>query len=349
MKEKETTKKAPIAKTTVNVTELLPIPKTSSKIFIHSLPRKSVLGLNLWTNDTSGKRMEKTKIGNRANDKIPAFYSKKVGGLQNGLSYHYWLENGLQVVNDAGKHLTLQDKMEIKWGLPEGYLHNRPYMKGNSLSDADLSYYQKTSWVVRDGSTVLDTGNMEHDLGYRMFLDSKFVANSLEDRRSWPKATHYITHEGESDQFKYKKSAKKAKAFSTFYNLSLPYKRKFTHILEIASSKVSLTEEQITNLLFDYIDKSTFKAGSNLDKFMQLAVLLDTADGKEMIEAKYLLKKAIDNRVVYEKQGAYNWNKHDGLIILGDTLAETLAFLLNPKKQVLIEDLEKEIKAKTAY
>ena len=112
---------------------------------------------------------------------------------------------------------------------------------------------------------------------------------------------------------------------------------------------VSLTEEQVTNLLFDYIDKSTFQAGSNLDKFMQLAVQLDTADGKALIEAKYTLKKAIDARVVYEKQGAYNWNKQDGLIILGETLAETLAFLLNPKKQVLVDDLEKEIKAKTAY
>lgn len=56
------------------------------KVFIYSIERDTATKVDQFTNDSSGKRMKKTKIG-RATDKIQALYSAKYGVLANGLSY----------------------------------------------------------------------------------------------------------------------------------------------------------------------------------------------------------------------------------------------------------------------
>ena len=346
----EETTKTKTTQTTISFRELLPLPKVSTKIFVHSISRPSVFGIDQWINDSSGKRMKKTKLGDRANDKYPVFYSPKVGGLLNGLSYKEWTYNGLQVVNDDKRPMNLQDKMEIKWGLSSGTLSNKAWKKGDSVREADMTYYQKQVWALRDGSTMFDTGNMDDDLAYYAFLDHKFVANSEADYRSGksPKASHYIAHEGESDNLKFKKSVRKAKAIALLVELDLPTRRKITHTLELASTRVTLSEEQIHNLLFDYLDKTNYQPNSNLDKFLELANLSKSPTGREQLEARYIIKKALDSRIIYEKQGAYNYPRKEGLLVLGENLPEAVEFILNPKKQAIVEDLELAVKAKLA-
>jgi len=58
------------------------------------------------------------------------------------------------------------------------------------------------------------------------------------------------------------------------------------------------------------------------------------------------LKEAIDNRVIFEKQGAYNWVRPAGAIVLGETQGEAVDFLMNPKKSALVEELAQAIKLK---
>ena len=123
-------------------------------------------------------------------------------------------------------------------------------------------------------------------------------------------------------------------------------KRQMADILELCNSKISLYEEQVDNLLFDYIDKSSFNEGSNIDKFNELFTLQQTATGREEFSARHTLQRAMDYRVIYEKQGSYVWNKSTGPITLGETYSEATEFILNPKKQSLVEELEEEIKAK---
>lgn len=55
-------------------------------VFVHSIPRDTALKIDEWTNTTSGKRLQKTKIGN-ATDGLRALYSKSKGGLANYISY----------------------------------------------------------------------------------------------------------------------------------------------------------------------------------------------------------------------------------------------------------------------
>lgn len=97
----------------------------STKVFIQSIPRETATKISDWTNDSSGKKLKKTKIG-RCRDTIMCLYNPKYGGLANGLSYKPWMEDGKQKTDENGNKLTLQDREEQRWNLPKGYLTNRP-------------------------------------------------------------------------------------------------------------------------------------------------------------------------------------------------------------------------------
>lgn len=266
VKEQPKTKKI-LRKTTILYKKLLPVPITPKKVFVQSIPKKSVLGLHKWTHPVSGKLMNKNKIGYKANDKIQFLNSKSRGGLLNGLSYKPWKHEGLQVVDEDDKPMTLQDKYELKWGLPKGYLNNRPSPPKDTRPYHERTYYQNKVVTLKDGTTTFDLGNMEDDLSYMGMLDSKYVANSEREHKAhkWPKATHLIALEGESDEIKYQKTRRRGKAFNLLESdeLHLPMQRKFVHVLGLASSVTDdLTEQQVYNLLYDFIEKSNFQPGS---------------------------------------------------------------------------------------
>lgn len=319
------------------------------KVFIKSIPRDTALKLEDWVNDSSGKRMKKTKVG-RTRDTIMALYDPKVGGLKNGLSYKPWTEDGKAMKDEQGHPLTLQQKLEKKWGLPKDYLHNRPWKKGDTTEEEKLSYFQKKTVKLNDGSTVLDLDNMEDELSYYILLDSKLVANSEAEylAHKWPKATHFIAWENEADEIKFSRTNQKTKAFAFLHDAAMTptIKRKFVYLLGITSSNIALTDEQVHNLLYDYIDSTTYTPGSNIEKFEELATLLKDKPGRDQFEARYMLKQSTDLRIVYEKSGTYTWVRPDGALELGNTQAESVEFILNPKKQALVEELKDAIKAK---
>ena len=325
--------------------------QNKSKIFIHSIPRKTATGISDWTNDTSGKSLKKVKIG-RCKDTYACLYSSKVGGLKNYISYTPWLDDeGQQKKDSNGTLLFLQDKYEQEYGLPKGHLHNRPRQKTDSKNNVAPSYFQQLTLRLNDGGTVLDLNNFDDLMRYYLALESKYVANSEREYRDnkFPYATHYIAHINESDEIKYKKVRKKSEAFAALHNtaMTVPIKRKIVSILEMSSAALYLSEEQVHNLLFDYIDKSTTSPGSNVDKFMGLYNLLKTKTGKERFEAKAFLKEALDTRIIYEKQGTYTWPRPEGEIVIGEKYDEAIEFILNPKKQTLVEDMEEQIKSKS--
>jgi len=319
-------------------------------VFIQSVPREMVLGIEDWVNDSSGKKLKKTKVG-RTRDGLMALYDAKVGGLATGLT-ETWVEEGEPVKDNDGNVLTLQDKMERKWGLDKGYLTNRPWRRGDSLSEEDLTFYQRKVWKFNDGSTVLDLDKMEDELCYYMCLASKYVANSEKEWREhkWPKAVYYIAIENEAEELRYKKTERKSKAFAALHHKDMTnsMKRKFIYLLDIASSTTSLSDEQVHNLLFDYIDKTSFTPNSNIDKFMGFFKKLSTKTGREELEAEMLLKRAVDYRVVYEKAGTYTWPRPEGTIEIGERKAEAVEFILNPKKAGLVEELEEAVDAKAS-
>lgn len=322
----------------------------SKKIFIYSIPRASVFGIHDWTNDSSGVKLKKNKIGS-CTDSIQALFSPKVGGLANYISYTPATdpETGTPLLNDKGQPIMLQEVLEKKWNKPSGYFNNSAY--NPHLGPAEnLTYFQTKSWILQDGCTVLDLNLMDDEMGYYVMLASHLVANSESEWRQhkWPRAQWYIALENESEQIKYRKNEIKSKAFAALHdsNLTDTYKRKFVSLLDLASSRASLTAEQVNNLLYDFIEKSSFTPGSSIDKFNEVYTSLSTPHGREKIEARWILKQALDNRIIYEKQDTYTWIRAKGAVVIGDRYSEAVDYLLNPKKSVDREELLEEIKAK---
>lgn len=319
------------------------------KIFIYSIQRPTATGLSEWKDETSGKPLGKTKLG-KANDGVQALRKSSVGGLANYISYHPWIDpvTGLQVKDETGKPLTMQDQMERKWNKPPGFFTNKAWEKGDSFKEEDRTYFQKARWKMQDGCTVLDMDNMDDELGYYVMLDSKFVANSEKEWRShkWPDARWYIALENESDELKYARNQVRSKAFAALHapDFDDSTKRKFLTILNVANAKSVLTDQQVHNLLYEYIDKSSLAPGSNIDKFNQLFALLSTAAGKQQIYARFVLKQGLDTNVLYEKQNSYFFNRPTGQINIGDRYEDAVDFILSPKKEKEVEELQKMIK-----
>lgn len=320
----------------------------TSKIFIYTIPRNSVFGIHNWTDPTSGQKLNKTKIGN-AKTKLTALYSQKVGGLLNGLSYKPWEKDGKIIQDARGKELTLQQKEEQKWNLEEGFLTNKSWRRGDSLDPEKMSYYQMKTWTLNDGATVLDLTNFDDLMFYYVALDSKFIANSERELKAhkWPYATHYIAITNEGEEIVHERNSRKIKAFGALSDpaLSSTKKKELVWVLDLANSTVDLSNEQADNILYRYIESDSMTKPT-ADKFVQCAALLKDEKGRQEFAAKLLLKRAIDTRVLYEKADTYTWNRSKGPIVIGEKYSEALDFVLNPKKEGLVLEMEQEVKAK---
>lgn len=323
----------------------------SKLVFVYTIPRTTATGLSEFTNDSSGVKLKKTKMG-KCTDWISALYDPKIGGLRNYISYTPWIEEGVQKVDEKGNPLTLQDKMEQKWNKPKGYFTNMPPTKEYKGDGSDLPYFQRKNWVLRDGCTVFDLNNMDDEMGYYVLLASSKVANSEREWREhkWPKAQWYIALENESEEIKYTRNSIRSKAYASLHDPALTdaLKRKFVSVLDISSSTAKLSVEQVHNLLFTFIEQSTFTPNSNIEKFLTIINLLRTADGRVRFDNMYILKQALDLRIVYEKQGTYTWIRPNAAsLVIGDRYDEALDFLASPKKTAEIEELLSQIELKS--
>lgn len=187
-------------------------------------------------------------------------------------------------------------------------------------------------------------------MGYYVMLGSYLVANSEKEWREhkWPRAIYYIALENESESLKYKKNELRIRAIGKLSDNDFTdtYKRKVVSLLDLAPSRSDLTTEQVNNLLFDYIEKSAFTPGSNIDKFTEVTGLLNTPLGREQLEARWILAQALDYRIIYEKQDTYTWVRPKGAIVVGDRYVDAVDYILNPKKNAEVEELMAEIQFK---
>jgi hypothetical protein len=319
------------------------------KVFIMSIPRKTATGLSDARNPTSGELIGKNKI-KKANTKFMCLYSPLKGGLNNYISYtpHIDPTTGLEARNKNGEPIMLQEVLEKKYAKPAGYYTNAPVTKNQE--EKDITFYQTTYWILEDGTTMFDLDTELGELGYYAALESPLIANSEREYREhkWPKAEFYIAIENESDDIKYNKNKVKSKAFAALEDpaLSDTFRRKFVVLLGLANTKANLTIEKINNMLFEYIDSSSFSESSNISKFMVLFNQFKTAKGKETIEVRYIIQQALDLRIMFEKQNTYTWVRPTGNITLGERYEDAVEFMLNPKKAAEVDEIIEEIKKK---
>jgi hypothetical protein len=322
------------------------------KVFIHAIPRDNAQGLHEFESDSTGQKLKKNKIGAYPKDRFRMAIDSKTGLCKSGLSKP-WIENGAQKKDKDGNLLTLQDYYEQKFQLEKGYLHSKPTERDIAtplLKDKSFSPVEEIFIELNDGTTVLDLDILEDCLEYEFALEHPFIANSEKEYRQhkWPKAMYYIAVENESDEIKYQKTAAISTATSYLHDdiLTLPYKRQMIVILKISSARSVLTEAQVHNLLYEYVQNSTHGPGSNLEKFKELYLMIKDAKGRPEFDARYTLQKSQDYYVINEKQGTYSWVRPTGVIVIGETYGEAIQFITNPKKVAVIEELKHELSAK---
>lgn len=320
----------------------------SKLVFVYSIHlQDSATGLSNFVSPTSGVKLKKRKMG-RCTDTISALYSPKVGGLGNYISYTPYVDpkTGMTKLNERGEPVMLQEILEKKWNKPAGFFTNAAFVVGAKPIDENFTYFQRKSWIMQDGCTVFDLNNMDDEMGYYTLLASPYCANSETEWRQhkWPRATHYIALENESDGLKYQKTAIKVAAMGSLGSSELTenYKRKLTALLGLSGVVASnkMTTEQIFNTLFTYIESSSYTAGSNIEKFMNLYNLLKTNDGREKFEAMHILKYAIESKVVYERQGSYYFVRPSGQVTIGDSYDEAIDYILSPKRGPEVEEMQ---------
>lgn len=328
-----------------------------TKVFIKSIPRETATKISEAKSGSTGKRLNKNKIG-RCKDTLRAMYSAQTGKLLTGLTEevlnpYYQTKSALpaefQYIKDL-ERCSLQEVLEIKHKVPKGTYTDKPWQEGTGMRESDLTFFQKFRKKLNDGTTILDLNITHDELAYYMLKASPLVAlsNKFEDRRKKPKAEYYISDINESELEKF---SKREKYHSTIAKLrdskfTPSYQAKVAKALDlIKGDTTSMKQESIYLLLDAYIEEA-FKSTKEdkLTTFEEIYKLSTTAEGKERLDVLCLLSDLIHARLVNENRGTYTWLSK-GLVI-GQRKEDAIQFLLDPKKQPEVDEMKRQLKAK---
>jgi hypothetical protein len=335
---------------------------SNTTVVIKTLPRKSAYNVsefrNVTKDGTTGKSMNKTKVGN-CNDKIRALYSTKTGNLLTGLDEtvaNPYFQSKKSITHEFEyvrnlEEITRQELLEIKHGRPKGFYTSRPWRDGDGHSDAELTFFQKFKYTLNDGSTILDLSKPQEELAYYMFKASPLVAESKkpQDIYAKPKASWYIAdfNESEKDKFSKRKEYNKCVAKLDDSKFTTSYKKKVAKALDLIKGDMeSITDEKIYLMLDSYLQEAlmTKEKEVNLHNFAKVYALTESKEGREELEAKVTLSDLINYRIISDAKGTYTWLSKN--ITIGQREAEAIDWLLDPKKQPEHDELQKQLRAK---
>jgi len=330
-----------------------------TKVFIKPIPRDTASKVSEFKNDTSKIKMNKTKIGRNTYDGLQALYNSGTGRLSTGLDEY--VENPYnnedsnyppefeKVVKGKDKILR-QHLLEIKHQKPINfYSPMAPRKEDHKVPEHKMPFFHTFSFKLKDGATVLDLNKPDDEIAYYIALASSKIANSWKDYANYkfPRATHFISLEGEDESLKFERSKQidKAKGFLTSEDLTEEWVIKFAKYLEL--SKGTVTYKVAYNLLSEFIEKSKTGKKDSVEKFIFLYKEFQTAPGKEKITAAALLEDLIYYRIIGVRQGTYTWfNKN---MVIGNRREEAIDFLIDPNKQPEQEELTNELKIKMKF
>lgn len=330
----------------------------SKKVFVYTIPRPTATKVSEIVNHRNVK-LNQTKITRGCKDTRQALLSEKTGKLSTGLAIMvdnpYKDDKSLPVGFEglAGKEkVKLQHIKEIEHGVPFDYYTDEPFNRANPRKK-EPTFFQTFKFGINDGMTVFDLGKRDDELAYYVMLASKFFANSKRawEERKYPDAVYYISEQEESDDLKYEKRQQRDKATALLSVGKLSdneTQRKLLKILLPKESKGELRAQKVYNLLSSAIDSNErdFTGLTFIERFNKVISLLDHPKGKEEFEARAFLQDLINNWIVSEKNGSFQWKSKD--MSIGATKEKALQFITDPDKQEYYDALVDELRAKTA-
>lgn len=338
----------------------------SKTAYIKSIPRKSAQKRSEYTT-MAGRRLNKTKAGAGVGTVFAPSVDFKMGRLRTGMEkqvVNKWHRATKEESNlpsewydsDIWKKpmITLQESFEIQHNQKRGfYTSEKPKMLGRKKGEA-RTFLQSFKYRLDDGITILDLEKPRDQIMLQLAKASNIIANSKQEAEFSKIAEFFISRINEDEEEKASKNKIKRKAVALFYDLSSKHTFEqmlmIGRILEVVNSD-AVSQEKLENAIDDFINKPSPDQLENIKSFIKYSEMLKDKEGIEVLEARVLLIRLVENRIINDHQETYKWHSKSGTAIgeFANTLDEAVSFLLNPNKQEYREELEAELKSKTNY
>lgn len=179
---------------------------------------------------------------------------------------------------------------------------------------------------VGDEDVIIDTSTPEGELKYLFLKRHKRVANGLGDKTN-PGANYVLINDDEQAKEANKRSQVKRKALKEFDKMSLDEMRRCLRILGHASE--SMSNELVEHKLNELVEENPQRF---FDKWVD----------NKMRVAEFQIKDAVSRNVIRKNMNIYQY----GTEIIGRSLEEAMAFLMDPENQDIKMAIIKETGAK---
>lgn len=324
-----------------------------SKVFFYLCPRETATKVHTFT-ASNGESLRKTKVGSSANIYRP-LKSVSTGRLKTGLDelvenpYKTFSKDkitpGFESYIFEKEKIKLQHLLEYKHGVPPNTYTNIVPDDLVLKNEEKVPFFIKRTHFAKigDSGLVLNLDKPEDELKYYWLKSSDKCAPSREKIKNGIHE-YYIGMENEDEETKVKKMEMVDKAVYALMNPELTdeVKEKIAKKLDLVSRINS--PQKIYSALSSYIKDSHKEQSQRISSFMDIINKLDDVVFKEKLNAEVLLKDLVDYYIVTNKSNTYEWRSKG--IKLGYNKADAIEFLIHPKKQGEVEELQKELKAK---
>ena len=347
-----------------------PLKRSSVKIKIQNISVSG--GSPKYKTDEHGKKLYQMSLKEPKNlSRMPGTiveYSAAIekGGLRTGLDEYVdnpfvgldFYRVGWEQILKGKQRIRLQELLEYKHNKPMGFYTNQLFgeIKSSYASSNDLPFYMRSESRVslRDGVTYLDLNNPIHEANYHMLKAHKMIANSYEELKYNPNATHYIVDLKEKQRVgsdETRKMNKFAARLEELYDLNDNTIINMCKALDLSSKGIKNDKQSA----YEDIDAMVRQSNDKYEDFMNLyemwknPVSRDTFLGyAELFD--YLrvpgLVSMKGNQLFWQqpieggKKQLWEWRSKEDFV---------KNFLIAPQYQEEVDVLRQEFRAKTRY
>jgi hypothetical protein len=264
---------------------------------------------------------------------------------------------GWEEVLKGNKKIRRQELLEYKHNKPKGHYTNQvsETMSSKANMSADTPFYQRSEAKVllNDGVTYLDLNNPIHEINYYMLRAHKMIANSFDELKSNPRATHYIVDETERANREASDTRKKYKFGARLEEIMEMSDNTISDFCKALHIKVKGTNKaDCYSAISDYVARGD----AQYDEFMDIYDLWADVATREVFEGHVELFNFLEipglltmrnNKIFWSqpssvggKRESWEWKSKDQFI---------RQFLIAPEYQEEVEILRSQYRAKTRY
>lgn len=226
--------------------------------------------------------------------------------VENPYSNEEFYRSGWEIILKGKDKVRLQELLEYKHNKPIGYYTNQVSDIRSSFDKENIPFYQKPESRIslKDGVTYLNLDNPNHEINYYMLKAHKMIANSFDELKLNPEATHYIVKEEEKikrESESVRKYNKLGARLEKIFEMPEEIIINFTKALGI--NRPELTKESAYGL----IDSHCRNKDSNFDDFMAMYDLWDDMARREVFMCHAELSDLLSNNIVSIRNNKIYW------------------------------------------